>query len=105
MSKKIKESEMWKVAKEALVNFDYEGLARAYQESQISWNAQNWKDFNELIKKEERGRVVEEIGKIANTRWEKNKMVTFPKGKRKWCIACAINLCKHLETNETNKGT
>lgn len=41
--------------------------------------------------------IIEEIGRIANTRWEKDKIVEFPKGKRKWCIACAINLYKHLK--------
>jgi hypothetical protein len=40
---------------------DWSGLAKAYQDSMTSWNAKNWKDFIEQIRKKERQELIKKV--------------------------------------------
>ena len=44
-----------------LETYDFEGIAKAYRESEIAWSENEWKEFIETIKKQERERVIEVI--------------------------------------------
>ena len=40
---------------------DWSGLAKAYQVSMTSWNAKNWKDFIDKIRKKERQELIKKV--------------------------------------------
>ena len=61
--------------------YDWTGLAKAYEESQISWNAKNWEKFIKTIRQTERERIIE---------------LVKTSGKRLWCVECAEDFLKIL---------
>ena len=44
---------------------DFEGLAKAYRDSEIAWSVNEWKEFIAEIRKQERKRIEEELKHIA----------------------------------------
>ena len=46
---------------EFIERLDWKGLSKAYQESQEAWNAENWRNFVEEIKREGRKEVLREV--------------------------------------------
>ena len=48
--------------KDFIDKYDWEGLAKAYRESEISLSVEEWKEFVEEIRKLERERIKEKLG-------------------------------------------
>lgn len=48
----MKNKLQYKIAVEFVKNRDWSGLAEAYHQSQVSWNAGNWEHFIEEIKRQ-----------------------------------------------------
>ena len=51
--------------KQLLETYDFEKMAKAYRESEIAWSANEWKEFIEAIRKQERKNIEEELKHIA----------------------------------------
>lgn len=54
---KVKEKEILKFVNK----MDWSGLAKAYEDAQLSWNATNWKNFVDEIRKQTRKQIIKEI--------------------------------------------
>ena len=67
---------------EFVKSFDWKGLAKAYEKSQISWNARNWEKFLKTIRQTERGRIIE---------------LVKARGKGLWCVECAEEIIELIE--------
>lgn len=52
-----------KLAKEALATLDWKKFAEAFRDMEADWHAKEWKEFIEVVRQDERKRVVEEIEK------------------------------------------
>lgn len=74
------------MAKKALDTMDFKGLAKAYQESQTSWNARNWKNFVEEIK----ARQKKEIMAGLMERCKDNSHCWYWSGGHEQCRHCGI---------------